>query len=144
MDYLLQEGTITLPDDFYDRSVNTFVLGSTIPAPLSMTIARDTMRPDEEMSQYINRQVKLLKSHFKVYKVVEQQTVQLANHPEIAGAQIEAYYKTEGRYYYQKQAAFEIKPQKILVFSYTSQEKFTDVQNQLWQDLLASYRQRAS
>lgn len=142
MEYLLQEGTIQLPDDFYDRTVNTFALGSTIPAPLSVTIARDTMLPDEDMKSYVKRQIKLLQSHIKGYKLVDQIEKLLPSDDTIQGAQIEAYYKTEGRYYYQKQTAFEIAPKKILIFSCTSQEKFTEVQNKLWEDLLASYKQR--
>lgn len=140
MEYLLQEGTINLPEDFVDRTVNTFALGSTIPAPLSVTVARDKMLPDEDMTTYIKRQLKLLQSHIKGYKLVSQKELSLPSNKKIEGAQIEAYYKTEGRYYYQKQAAFQIEPKKILVFSCTSQEQFTDAQNKLWQDLLESFQ----
>lgn len=140
MEYLLQEGTINLPEDFVDRTVNTFALGSTIPAPLSVTVARDKMLPDEDMTTYIKRQLKLLQSHIKGYKLVSQKELSLPSNNKIEGAQIEAYYKTEGRYYYQKQAAFQIEPKKILVFSCTSQEQFTEAQNKLWQDLLESFQ----
>lgn len=140
MEYLLQEGTINLPEDFVDRTVNTFALGSTIPAPLSVTVARDKMLPDEDMPTYLKRQIKLLQSHIKGYKVIDQKALSLPSNQEIEGAQIEAYYKTEGRYYYQKQAAFEIAPKKIIVFSCTSQEQFTEAQNKLWQDLLESFQ----
>lgn len=140
MEYLLQEGTINLPEDFVDRTVNTFALGSTIPAPLSVTVARDKMLPDEDMTTYIKRQLKLLQSHIKGYKLVSQKELSLPSNKKIEGAQIEAYYKTEGRYYYQKQAAFQIEPKKILVFSCTSQEQFTDAQNKLWQDLLENFQ----
>ena len=143
MEYLLQEGTISLPDDFVDRTVNTFALGSTIPAPLSVTVARDKMLPDEDMPAYIKRQLKLLQSHIKGYKLIDQKELSLPSNDEIEGAQIEAYYKTEGRYYYQKQAAFEIVPRKILVFSCTSQEQFTEAQNKLWQNLLESFQLKA-
>ncbi len=140
MEYLLQEGTINLPEDFVDRTVNTFALGSTIPAPLSVTVARDKMLPDEDMPTYLKRQIKLLQSHIKGYKLIDQKALSLPSNQEIEGAQIEAYYKTEGRYYYQKQAAFEIAPKKIIVFSCTSQEQFTEAQNKLWQDLLESFQ----
>lgn len=140
MEYLLQEGTINLPEDFVDRTVNTFALGSTIPAPLSVTVARDKMLPDEDMPTYLKRQIKLLQSHIKGYKLIDQKALSLPSNQEIEGAQIEAYYKTEGRYYYQKQAAFEIASKKIIVFSCTSQEQFTEAQNKLWQDLLESFQ----
>ncbi|MFD1259675.1 DcrB-related protein [Entomomonas asaccharolytica] len=142
MEYLLQEGTITLPDDFYDRTVNTFALGSTIPAPLSVTVARDNMLPDETMPSYVKRQMQLMQAHIKGYKLVDHKEMKLPSNPNIEGAHIEAYYKSEGKYYYQRQAAFEIYPKRILVFSCTSQEQFTKQQDKLWQDLLASYKQR--
>lgn len=142
MEYLLQEGTIQLPDDFYDRTVNTFALGSTIPAPLSVTIARDTMLPDEDMKGYVTRQIQLMQAHIKGYKLTNQKTISLPSDLKIEGIHIEAYYKTDGRYYYQKQAAFEIYPKRILVFSCTSQEPFTIQQDKLWKDLLTSYQQR--
>lgn len=141
MDYLLQEGTLHLSDDFIDRTVNTFSLGSTIPAPLSLTVARDKMLPDEDLSAYLKRQLKLLQSHIKGYKLINQKDqLTLANNPQIQGVLIEAYYKSDGRYYYQKQAAFEILPKKILVFSCTSQEPFTDAQNKLWDDVLERFQ----
>ena len=38
MDYELQEGGIALPAGFEDRTVNMFVLGASVPAPLSICL----------------------------------------------------------------------------------------------------------
>lgn len=62
MDYELQEGGIALPAGFEDRTVNMFVLGTSVPAPLSITISRDTLLPDEALQAYVDRQVKMLTS----------------------------------------------------------------------------------
>ena len=55
MDYELQEGSIALPQGFQDRTVNMFVLGASIPAPLSITISRDTLLPSETLKAYVDR-----------------------------------------------------------------------------------------
>ncbi|RML98875.1 hypothetical protein ALQ86_05453, partial [Pseudomonas amygdali pv. eriobotryae] len=60
MDYELHEGSITLPEGFQDRTVNMFVLGSTLPAPLSITVSRDTLLSTELLKTYVDRQVKML------------------------------------------------------------------------------------
>ena len=65
MDYPLPEGRITLPQGFEDRSVNMFILGSSIPAPLSITLSRDNTLPGEELSTYFERQIKLIRAKYK-------------------------------------------------------------------------------
>ncbi|EKT4525086.1 DcrB-related protein, partial [Pseudomonas putida] len=52
MDYQLQEGSIALPEGFQDRTVNMFILGSNIPAPLNITISRDNVLPAEDLDAY--------------------------------------------------------------------------------------------
>lgn len=49
MDYQLQEGSIVLPEGFQDRTVNMFVLGATMPAPLSL-LASFQPRQDDAAS----------------------------------------------------------------------------------------------
>lgn len=45
MDYQLHEGSIVLADGFKDRTVNMFVLGDSVPAPLNISLSRDDMLP---------------------------------------------------------------------------------------------------
>ncbi|WP_223886823.1 DcrB-related protein, partial [Pseudomonas amygdali] len=54
------------------------------------------------------------------------------------------YYMTEGRPYYQRQAAFLIEPERAIVFSTTSQTDFSVEQTQDWENLLASFQPRVS
>lgn len=144
MEYQIHEGIVVLPDDLKDRSMNMFTLGTAIPAPLSLTIARDDMLPGEDMESYVKRQIKLLSANMKGYKLVEQKEATLSKENPLMGLQIEAYYKgIESRTFFQRQAAFEISPKYVLVFSTTSQEKFTKKQNELWEELLANFKFRA-
>lgn len=142
MDYELQEGGISLPQGFQDRSVNMFVLGASVPAPLSITVSRDTLLPDEQLDPYVERQVKMLGSKLRGYTVFGQKAVSLSTTAPIAGIQIDAYYTNDGRPFYQRQAAFLIEPGRTLIFSTTAQADFSPEQNKDWDHLLASFRPR--
>ncbi|EKT4467745.1 DUF1795 domain-containing protein [Pseudomonas putida] len=142
MDYQLQEGSITLPEGFQDRTVNMFILGSNIPAPLNITISRDNVLPAEDLDAYIDRQVKLIASKLRGYTVLARKPAQLSSSQPLMGVQIEGYYLNDGRPVYQRQAAFEIAPGRILVFSTTSQKDFSGKQNESWLALLSSFQPR--
>ncbi|MEB3902706.1 DUF1795 domain-containing protein [Pseudomonas juntendi] len=142
MDYQLQEGSITLPEGFQDRTVNMFILGSNIPAPLNITISRDNVLPSEDLDAYIDRQVKLIASKLRGYTVLARKPAQLSSSQPLMGVQIEGYYLNDGRPVYQRQAAFEIAPGRILVFSTTSQKDFSGKQNESWLALLSSFQPR--
>ncbi|RMP21452.1 DcrB-related protein, partial [Pseudomonas coronafaciens] len=70
--------------------------------------------------------------------------VSLSTVAPIEGIQIDAYYMTEGRPYYQRQAAFLIEPERAIVFSTTAQTDFSVEQTQGWDSLLASFQPRLS
>lgn len=142
MDYELQEGGITLPAGFEDRTVNMFVLGASVPAPLSITISRDTLLPDEALQAYVDRQVKMLTSKLRGYTRMGNKAVSLSTTAPIPGIQIDAYYMNQGRPLYQRQAAFIISPGRALIFSTTAQADFSPQQNQDWDNLLASFTPR--
>ncbi|KPX47480.1 Uncharacterized protein ALO68_00340 [Pseudomonas syringae pv. helianthi] len=142
MDYELHEGSIKLPEGFQDRTVNMFVMGSTLPAPLSITVSRDTLLPSEQLKTYVDRQVKMLSSKLRGYTLLNRKAVSLSTVAPLEGIQIDAYYMTEGRAYYQRQAAFLIEPERAIVFSTTSQTDFSIEQTQGWENLLASFQPR--
>ncbi|WP_263261075.1 DUF1795 domain-containing protein [Pseudomonas sp. RIT-PI-S] len=142
MDYELHEGSIALPHGFQDRTVNMFVLGSSIPAPLSITISRDTLLPSELLNAYVDRQVKMLAAKLRGYTLLAKKPVSLSTVAPIEGVQIDAYYMNEGRPYYQRQAAFLTAPGRALIFSTTAQADFSPEQNQDWANLLASFQPR--
>ncbi|MDZ3991662.1 hypothetical protein PspTeo4_11208 [Pseudomonas sp. Teo4] len=131
-----------MPDGFQDRTVNMFILGNNIPAPLNITLSRDNLLPAEDLQAYVNRQVKLIAAKLRGYTVLAKKPAQLSSSQSLAGVQIEGYYMNEGRPVYQRQAAFEIAPGRILVFSTTSQKDFSGGQNESWLQLLNSFQPR--
>ena len=142
MDYALQEGSIKLPEGFQDRTVNMFVLGSTLPAPLSITVSRDTLLPSEALKAYVDRQLKMLSSKLRGYTLLSRKAVSLSATAPIEGIQIDAYYMTDGRPYYQRQAAFVIEAERAIVFSTTAQADVSTEQTQGWVEMLASFQPR--
>lgn len=146
MDYQLQEGSITLPEGFQDRTVNMFILGNSIPAPLNVTVSRDNLLPGENLKDYIDRQVKLIAAKLRGYTVLGKKPAQLSSAQPVSGIQVDAYYLKDGRPVYQRQAAFEIASGRgrILVFSTTSQADFSGKQNENWLGLLNSFEPRQS
>ncbi|WNE47858.1 DcrB-related protein [Shigella flexneri] len=59
--YRIQEGCFALPETFLDRTVNIFVPSGNERATPSLNISRDTLRPDENLTTYIDRQIALMK-----------------------------------------------------------------------------------
>ena len=140
----MQEGGIALPQGFQDRTVNMFVLGASIPAPLSITVSRDNLLPGEALKAYVERQVKMLSSKLRGYSLLGKKAATLSATAPIEGIQIDAYYMNEGRPFYQRQAAFLMTPERALIFSTTAQADFSPQQNQDWESLQASFQPRTS
>lgn len=141
MEYLIQEGKLTLPAGFHDRSVNMFVPGVTLPAPFSLTLSRDNTLPGEALPDYLERQVSLIAAKLRKYQRQNTTQVELSVQSPIPGLQVDAHYQSDGRPVYQRQAAFIVAPDRALIFTATSQVPFDDPLNQLWADVLASFQQ---
>ncbi|MNP47193.1 hypothetical protein D3C76_1412360 [compost metagenome] len=119
-----------------------FILGNSIPAPLNITVSRDNLLSGEDLGAYIERQVKLIASKLRGYTILGKKPAQLSSSQPQAGIQVDGYYLKDGRPIYQRQAAFEIAPGRILVFSTTSQADFSGKQNDSWLELLGSFEPR--
>ncbi|WP_339495160.1 MULTISPECIES: DUF1795 domain-containing protein [unclassified Pseudomonas] len=139
MDYPLPEGRINLPQGFEDRSVNMFILGSSIPAPLSITLSRDNTLPGEELNTYFERQIKLISAKYKGYTVLGRSAAVLSQAHPLPGLQVDAYYFNDRQAFFQRQAAFEVQPGRVLVFSTTRPGEFSAQQNTDWLTLLNSF-----
>lgn len=145
MNYPLMEGTLTLPDTIRDRTVNMFTLGDSLPAPLSITISRDDLLPDEDFDAYVKRQIKLLSSNLKGYHLKNREEVVLGSDDQgIVGVQLNAHYMNKQQPIYQRQAAFLISPKRAMIFTTTSQTKLSEQQNQDWHAMLKGFVSTAS
>lgn len=138
--YRIQEGSFTLPETFTDRTVNIFVPDSNERASPGLNISRDTLRPDENLTTYIDRQIALMKKNLGQHRVLSRETAQVgAGGDAITGEQILTTHKSGKNEVYQRQAGFITGPGKVLVFTLTRQCRFDDTTDQVWNAWLAGF-----
>lgn len=155
------EGSMVLPPGYEDRSTNLLVPASPQSQP-NLSVARDWMKPGETLPAYVERQLGLLKSQLASHKLLARSAISLgrtdntsserpgSSVPEaprqepLVGLRIDASYKNGKLLVYQRQAAFEIAPRRVLIFTGSRANGFGDAFEQLWTDWLASYRAPAA
>lgn len=135
----LHEGEVLLPGGFEDRTTNLFVPANTERQP-NLSIARDNLREDESLDQYVTRQIAMLKSRLAGHKVTGR-SVALLGQGEmmLKGEQIDAQYRNGGHTVYQRQAAFPIQSPRVLIFSASCVRPFDNVLGEFWKRWLASF-----
>lgn len=140
--FYFQEGHIAFPSGFEDRTANVFVPANTEISP-SLSIARDRSEVNEILKDYVTRQISLLRSRIPGHRVVQRTSVTLGGKEAgLEGEQMDAEYKTSGKVIRQRQAAFLIAPQRVLIFTASSPRAFDASFESLWQGWLASFQLR--
>ncbi|WP_019366212.1 DcrB-related protein [Pseudomonas sp.] len=138
MKYQIQEGRFLLPDGFADRTVNIFALGG-VPSSFTFSISRDALHPGETLSEYIDRQIGMLSARLRKFKLVHRQEAVLSETQPVNGIQIDSHHQSDGRLIYQRQAAFLMKDERILVISATTQSPFDAYHNNTWSSILSTF-----
>jgi hypothetical protein len=138
---LFSEGSVQLPTGYEDRTTNLLVPANTQVQP-NLSIARDWMKPGETLATYVDRQMGLLKSQLAGHRVIAREPVQLGSDEAegLTGERIDASYKNGKLIVHQRQAAFEVAPSRVLVFTASSLNGFRVEFEQLWAEWLASYQ----
>lgn len=105
--YRIQEGCFVLPETFTDRSVNIFILEGNERTSPSLNISRDTLKPDEDLPAYIDRQIALMKKNLGQHRVLLRAPAQAGTgNDALMGEQIAATHKSGKTEVYQRQAGF--------------------------------------
>ncbi|HCD7553911.1 TPA: DcrB-related protein [Citrobacter farmeri] len=139
--YCIQEGSFVLPEAFIDRSVNIFVPEGNERASPSLNISRDALKPGEDLTAYIDRQLVLMKKNLGQYRLLARAPAQAGTGSDaITGEQLLATHKSGKTEVYQRQAGFITRHGKVLVFTLTSQRPFDDQTDQLWHAWLAGFQ----
>jgi hypothetical protein len=140
------EGSITLPAGYEDRSTNLLVPANTAAQP-NLSIARDWMKPNETLPAYVDRQTATLKAQLAGHKVLSREPVHLGVQPAaeggsapLSGQRIDAAYRNGKHTIHMRQAAFEVSPLRVLIFTASSATGFDAAFEQLWTSWLASYQ----
>lgn len=142
--YRIDEGSITLPPAFQDRSNNIFVVADKLDTLPNLSIARDTLQAGEDIPAYVTRQIALLKRKMAGHKVEQRAASWLGSGDEaIEGEAIQAHYRSGTTTVYQRQAAFALpsaaQPLRVLIFTASSPKPFIATFDTLWQDWLESF-----
>lgn len=135
--YHINEGLISLPDGYQDRTVNVFALPAG-DAP-AFNISRDALNPGEALAAYIDRQLALMAKHIKGWKQGERSAATLGDNLSL-GEIVHASYLRDGKRIWQQQAVFNVDSDKILVFTMTCTRAPGDADSALFGDLLRSFR----
>lgn len=136
-EYVIQEGTFSIPEFFVDRTVNTFVSGVPGKSQFNFTLSRDTSDPEETLEAYVDRQVRFLKNNIKGYRLVHQQICTLGHRHE--GIEVYGTWKEGKQVIYQRQAAFIFSANTVVIFSATSGKVFAKQEDEYWLAWLNSF-----
>ena len=68
--YTLNEGTLELPDEWIDQTMNIFPSSSSTPADFSVVITRDVPFAGESLNDYFERQIKQLPDALPGFKEI--------------------------------------------------------------------------
>jgi hypothetical protein len=98
--------------------------------------------PGEDLGQYVTRQIELMGSKLKNYKLRDRRAAQLGRRPAIQGEQVDAMQRNNNQVFYQRQAAFLVGEGHVLVFSATSTVPLSSAFDALWQRWLDSFAPR--
>jgi hypothetical protein len=143
--YWIDEGALTLPAGFEDRSANIFVQAEVEHSSLNLNIGRDRLRTGEAPDNYVTRQIGVMKERISGYKLLGRGAAELGTGPSaIAGEQVDASHKSGNRTIHQRQAAFALDDTRVLIFSASSGSPFGEHSNALWQAWLASFSPRGA
>ena len=69
-EYRLNEGTLEMPDEWVDQTMNIFPSSSATPADFSVVITRDPALANESLEQYFERQIKQLPDALPGFKEI--------------------------------------------------------------------------
>ncbi|AKJ42978.1 DcrB-related protein [Pragia fontium] len=141
VDYIINEGQFTLPNNIIDRTINNFIFQDTNNNQLNFTVSRDTMQINEELNSFLDKQIKLLQNAIAQYQVLEQKDVTIGT--DIKAIALYSTWKDSQRNQniYQRQAVFAVNnQQQLLVFGLTSLQPFDEATDKIWQQWLTSYQ----
>ncbi|PHM60482.1 cytoplasmic protein [Xenorhabdus stockiae] len=105
-----------------------------------MNISRDQLNEGEDLAGYITRQKTLLKNGLRDWQLLEEQPAILGDNLLQGHLLLSRYRPKKGQQVYQCQAVFLRDEKKVLIFTLSSQQAFTESQRQWLDDCLKSFQ----
>lgn len=132
------EGTITLPQDYCERTLNTLADTRSVLPPI--TISRDKLGDHNNPEEYILSQLAILQKQMKDWQQEPHQPVVLGNNLTTGIMISYDFLRPDNLRLYQKQALFTLNMEDILIFSLSKASPVTAADLQLFSDTLKSFR----
>lgn len=134
------EGTITLPEGYCERTLNTLADTRSVLPPI--TISRDKLGDHNNPEEYILSQLAILQKQMKDWQQDAHQPVVLGDNLTTGIMISYDFLRPDNLRLYQKQALFTLNMEDILIFSLSKASSITAADLQLFSDTLKSFRTR--
>lgn len=132
------EGTITLPEGYCERTLNTLADTRSVLPPI--TISRDKLGDHNNPEEYILSQLAILQKQMKDWQQEAHQPVVLGDNLTTGIMISYDFLRPDNLRLYQKQALFTLNMEDILIFSLSKASPITSTDMQLFSDTLKSFR----
>ncbi|MCX3308698.1 DcrB-related protein [Pantoea vagans] len=132
------EGTITLPEGYCERTLNTLADTRSVLPPI--TISRDKLGDHNNPEEYILSQLAILQKQMKDWQQEAHQPVVLGDNLTTGIMISYDFLRPDNLRLYQKQALFTLNMEDILIFSLSKASPITAPDIQLFSDTLKSFR----
>jgi len=132
------EGTITLPEGYCERTLNTLADTRSVLPPI--TISRDKLGDHNNPEEYILSQLAILQKQMKDWQQEVHQPVVLGDNLTTGIMISYEFLRPDNLRLYQKQALFTLNMEDILIFSLSKASPITAADLQLFSDTLKSFR----
>lgn len=132
------EGTITLPEGYCERTLNTLADTRSVLPPI--TIYRDKLGDHNNPEEYILSQLAILQKQMKDWQQEAHQPVVLGDNLTTGIMISYDFLRPDNLRLYQKQALFTLNMEDILIFSLSKASPITAADLQLFSDTLKSFR----
>lgn len=132
------EGTITLPQGYCERTLNT--LADTRAALPPITISRDKLGSHNNPEEYILSQLAILQKQMKGWQQQVHQPVVLGDNLTTGTMISYDFLRPDDIRLYQKQAIFTLNMDDVLIFSLSKAAPLSDQDVQILEDVLKSFK----
>jgi hypothetical protein len=132
------EGTITLPQGYCERTLNTLADTRSVLPPI--TISRDKLGDHNNPEEYILSQLAILQKQMKDWQQEVHQPVVLGNNLTTGIMITYDFLRPDNLRLYQKQAVFTLNMDDLLIFSLSKASPITAADLQIFSDTLKSFR----
>lgn len=137
MDYRINEGSFSIPDEAQDRSVNMLMLNHG-PGGLTLVVTRDRLQEGETLDGFLGRQLRTLASQVKQFR--RQEAVALGVGPaQLPAMRVATSFRQNNATVHQLQTAIRLDAEAVLVLTLTCAAPLTAEQAAYGQRLLDSF-----